>query len=246
MVYKRSIYYSTLTDKEINDIGRLFDTIAAMKPWAEFKREFSVSKNSYFYWMQSNNAIPKAWKENFYKGGENFHDLTFSRHHIKNYQISSLSKCNSEELYSLQVSLNDSKTTSQIYFEKLQNKEIEWKCIYPIPCRVTIDTNLHIFQYKMLNNVLCLNKKVFKFKIVSSPLCSFCNLEDETSMYLFYSCNQTKSLWSKFQELLNSKILLPQNMPQSAFFGFPDNKENFEIINHLRHIFNFYLFKSRD
>ena len=43
----------------------------------------------------------------------------------------------------------------QIYSEKLfPNKEIEWKCIYPMPRRVTIDTNLRIFQYKILNNVL--------------------------------------------------------------------------------------------
>ena len=45
--------------------------------------------------------------------------------------------------------------------------------------RVTIDTNLRIFQYKILNNVLYLNEKLFKFKIVSSPLCSFCNSENE-------------------------------------------------------------------
>ena len=30
-----------------------------------------------------------------------------------------------------------------------------------------------------------------------------------------------------------SEILLPQNTQRSAFFGFPDNKENFEIMNHL-------------
>ena len=55
--------------------------------------------------------------------------------------------------------------------------------------------------------------------------CSFCNSEDQSPIHFFYSCNQTKSLWSKFQELLNSKILLPQNMLQSAFFGFTDIKE---------------------
>ena len=46
-------------------------------------------------------------------------------HHIKKCKIYYLSKCNSEELNSPQVSLNDSKTMSQIYFEKLfKNKEI--------------------------------------------------------------------------------------------------------------------------
>ena len=111
---------------------------------------------------------------------------------------------------------------------------------------VIIDTNLRIFQYKLLNNVLYLNEKLFKFNIVFSPLCSFCNSEDETPIHLFHSCNQTKSHWSKFQELLNSKVLIPQNTPQSAFFGFPDNKQNFEIINHFHLIFKYYLFKSRD
>ena len=115
-----------------------------------------------------------------------------------------------------------------------------------MPSRVTIDTILCIFQYKILSNVLYLNEKLFKFKIISSPLCSFCNSENKTPIHLFYSCNQTKSLWSKLQELMNSEILLPQNTPQSAFFGFPDNKENFEIINHLHLIFKYYLFKVRD
>ena len=150
------------------------------------------------------------------KGDKHFYDLTFSGHHIiKKYQIYSLSKCNSKELYSLQVSLNNTKTTSQIYFEKLfLNKEIEWKCIYLMPRRVTVDTNLRIFQYTILNNVLYLNEKL------SSPLRSFCNSENETPIHLFYSCNQTKSLWSKLQELLNSEILLPQNKPHSAFLVF--------------------------
>ena len=97
-----------------------------------------------------------------------------------------------------------------------------------------------------MNNVLYLNEKLFKFKIDYSPLRSFYNLEDETPMHLFCSCNQTKYLWSIFQELLNSEILLPQNTPQSSFFGFPDDKEHFEMINHKHLISKYYLFKSWD
>ena len=64
-----------------------------------------------------------------------------------------------------------------IFQKSFSNKEIEWKCIYLMPRCVTIDASLSIFQYKILNNVLQLNKKRFKFKIVSSPLCSFSNSE---------------------------------------------------------------------
>ena len=134
---KRPFYNTALGDKGINHVRQLFDTTGAMKPWFESNKEFSLSKICHFYWIKSNNAIPKAWER--HKGDDNFHDLIFSRHHIKKYQIYNLSKCNSKELYSPQVSLNDSKTTPQIYFEKLlQNKEIKWKCIYLMPRRLTI------------------------------------------------------------------------------------------------------------
>ena len=64
-------------------------------------------------------------------------------------------------------------------------------------------------------------------------------------IHLIYSCIQRIFLGSKFQELLNSEIILPQNTLQSDFLGFPDNKDNFEVINHLHLIFKYYLFKSR-
>ena len=95
----------------------------------------------------------------FQKLGKSLHELTFSGHHIiKKYQIYSLSKCNSKEVYSLKVSLNETKTKLQIYSKKLfPNKEIKWKCIYLLPRRVTSDTNVRVFQYKVLNNVLYFN-----------------------------------------------------------------------------------------
>ena len=96
-----------------------------------------------------------------------------------------------------------------------------------MPHRVTIDTNLRIFQYKILNNVLYLNENFLNSKLFLH-FCSFCNSENETPIHLFYPCNQAKSLWYRLQELLNSEILLPQNTSQSVFFGFTDNKKRFE------------------
>ena len=130
LVDKRSFYNTTLADKRINHVGQLLDANGAMKSLSVFKREFGLKQSSY-YWIQLNNAIPKAWKENIYKVDENCHDLTFSGHHIlKKYQIYSLSKFNSKELYSLQVSLNDSETISQIYFEKPFSKQSDLMEMY--------------------------------------------------------------------------------------------------------------------
>ena len=156
--------------------------------------------------------------------------------------IYSLSKWTSKDLYSLQVSLHDSKTTSQMYSKNFFKIKRSNGNVYTLCHVVWLLTLTSVY---LSVNVLYLNEKLFKFEVISSTLCSFCNSENETPIHLFYSCSQTKSLWSESQE--NSEILLPQNTPQSAFFIFPDDKENFEIIkNHLHLIIKCYLFKSRD
>ena len=53
------------------------------------------------------------------------------------------------------------------------------------PHLVMGNTYMRSFQYKILNNVLFLNKKLYTFGIKPSPLCSFCNLYDETPFTYF-------------------------------------------------------------
>ena len=74
-----------------------------------------------------------------------------------------------------------------------------------------------MFQYKILNNILLLNKLLFKFKKVPSPLCSFCNCEDETPLHIFYTCNITKQLWNELQYFVSKYLYIPEITPQSAF-----------------------------
>ena len=80
------------------------------------------------------------------------------------HQISSLEKLNSRELYNIQLILNVEKPTAQTYLEKkFQNTELEWKEICTLPRRVTINTNLRIFQYKLSHNILYLHEMLYKF-----------------------------------------------------------------------------------
>ena len=96
------------------------------------------------------------------------------------------------------MSLNNSKTRSQLYLEDLfQIKDFDWKHAYLLPRRVTVDTNLRIFQHKIVSNVLYLNEKLFRFKKVSCPLCCFCQSENETLIHLFHGCIKTNLLWYK-------------------------------------------------
>ena len=109
-----------------------------------------------------------------------------------------------------------------------------------------MDSKIRSFQYKILNDVLYLNKKLFLFGKASSPLCSFSNLDDETILHLFYECNFTKELWNRLSLFFNDSLHLPHLSPQTACFGFPNTYSNcFLLENHILLLFKNYLYNSR-
>ena len=135
-----------------------------------------------FCWIQLTDALPKLWKDRILNCVGNSMNLCISDHHlIKKNNLYCLNKLGSRELYQIQISEKYEQPTSQLYYERYFNKfDFDWKLIYLLPRMITVDTKLRVFQYKILNNILLVNKILFKFRKVESPLCSFCKAEDET------------------------------------------------------------------
>ena len=158
-----------------------------------------------------------------------------------------MNKLNSGTLYEILIDANNVKPTSQTYFENLFSSfKPDWKSIYLLPRRVTLDANLRMFQYKLLNNVLYLNNMLFRFKKVDSPLCSYCNEEEETPLHLFHSCLKIKQLWKKLRKYFSKFINILHSTPQSSVLGIFDNNQHSELINHLLLIFKFYIYSARN
>ena len=76
------------------------------------------------------------------------------------------------------------------------------------------------FQFKLLKNVLFLNKKLHVFGIRLSPLCAFCNLCDETLLLIFYECDSIKCLRSDLVHYFQNSLVLPVPTPQTAILDF--------------------------
>ena len=69
-----------------------------------------------------------------------------------------------------------------------------WEEIYTLTRKITIDSYSRIFLYKILNNILYVNKSLYRMKVLDSPLCCLCNAEDETIIHLFSKCLVTVNL----------------------------------------------------
>ena len=87
---------------------------------------------------------------------------------------------------------------------------------------------------------------LFRFKKVDSPLCSYCNEEEETLLHLFHSCLRTKQLWNKLRQYFSKFINMPHSALQSPILGIFDNNQHSDLINHLLLIFKSYIYKTRN
>ena len=99
----------------------------------------------------------------------------------------------------------------------------------------------------------CFSTKNFiLLDIKPSPMCSFCNLYDETA-YIFYEYDCVKCLWSDLVQHFQNNLILPILTPQTVIFGFLDYTNNDSIFennkclsNHILLIFKLYVYKSRE
>ena len=79
-------------------------------------------------------------------------------------KVITLDKKTSAEIYSMLTLKAQNKPCSNIYFENLYNDYIiEWEEICKLPRLVTYNIYIRSFQYKILNNILFLNKKRHTF-----------------------------------------------------------------------------------
>ena len=146
------------------------------------------------------------------------------------------------------ISAIDHQPTSQKYFDNLfPNIELPWKGIYLTRRKATANSHLRCFNYKIINNVLYLNKKLFQFGKTQSSLCSFCHNEIETTLHVFRKCSVAKILWNQLLLFFETDLNFPGLTLQAVLFGLINESDNnLNILqNHILLIFKLYIFQSR-
>ena len=104
------------------------------------------------------------------------------------------------------------------------------------------------FQYKILNNTLYLNKRLFKLKAVESPQCSLCKQFRESVLHLFCTCSVTHSLWAQLcLWALNANISLASNLdPHYCILGiYREELQDQVNVNHMILLFKYYIYLKR-
>ena len=141
----------------------------------------------YFQWAQLH-EIPQIWKnkikQNLTKNESNL--VALNHYLIKNARNLTIDKLTTKEIYSILISSHKNKLISQSYFENLfPHYTFDWKQIYLLPQIILINSYQRNFQYKILCNILYLNKKLYIFGKKDSPPCSICHSNDRLLQICF-------------------------------------------------------------
>lgn len=102
------------------------------------------------------------------------------------------------------------KFTKPCYQTKL-SKEFEihdtqqWEKIYVCKILEVEDKQLSDFNYRLLNNILCNNAYLCKWKVDVKPECRMCN-KMETSYHLIYECKNVLLIWRLLSEFLSFDV----------------------------------------
>ena len=145
--------------------------------------EKGIARNMYFRWIQLIEAFCCQWKSTI-KGHltreeYNPHKIVAKYDSITDKSIMSIPSLTCKSIFTKFVKKLSTPPIS--ITEKLESEEhFEWKLVFSTPRKATTESQIIIFQYKILNNVLYLNKLLYKMKI---------------STLLFFVENKTKLLY---------------------------------------------------
>ena len=90
------------------------------------------------------------------------------------------------------------------------------------------------------------NEKLFRFKMIDSPLCAFCQTEVESPEHLFFHCGITKSFWQLLCSWISEqKVISTALTLENVIFGVFNVVEDFHILNDIILLAKYYIYNCK-
>ena len=121
-----------------------------------------------------------------------------------------------------------------------------WSHIYQMSFKVTRETRLQSFQYRILHRIVPCNKWLFNISIKESKQCNFCDEEDNI-LHFFLYCNNSEIFWSSFFNwwCKISEVVLDEILEDQIIFGFPCNTEMELVLNYCVLLGKWYMYSAK-
>ena len=207
----------------------------------DFLELYELPNQSFLFYTSLISSIPRTWKIQLRNENINLQ--------LKETLLSKVlkSKQTNTFLYNFQLQ-KDNKIpikAEQKWKTMFNDLNINWKSIYMLPFKTTIDTKLREFQYKYIMRIIPTNTYLFKCKIVTSNLCDFCNSYTETVNHLFWECQSAQQFWSELKTFLNNINIIVTFDLQNITFGIEGKGLRNSLINFIIICGKYFIFRNK-
>ena len=69
-----------------------------------------------------------------------------------------------------------------------------------------VDDQIVWFQYKIIRDILDTKHYLYKVKLITDKMCSFCNMHPETTLHLLSDCSYVVDLWTNILNWIRRKL----------------------------------------
>ena len=149
-----------------------------------------------------------------------------------NDDLTPFTKLTNKSVYlELTSKINSVPTAQKRFINDYSNANFDWKAVYELPLKLTVDIRTRQFQYKLLHKTLYFNKTLFKMNIADTNKCTFCNDFDETIAHVMFQCTHSLPFSNDVVDWLKQfKIYLGILNEFNVIFGL-FNVNHFKLIN---------------
>ena len=215
-----------------------------LKPW-NFFTEKGLNLNNYFLILGLSKALPDSWRVLINSDNSEPPDVLEQNITTNSDLTQFVLNCNNEEIklneltskrlyWILFGDIRVHPTARLKYNSLLDDQNLDWKQIYLIPHKVTLDVKTRMFQFKILNRIIYTNKLLNKMRLTDTSLCTFCGEYEESLEHLFLHCKFTKDFWTHTINWLNkSNITISRLNDGEILLGITKENPHWTLLNHI-------------
>ena len=144
--------------------------------------------------------------------------------------------------------LNSSKKATGIEKWNTIYGEQNWKIILKKCMYTSSDVQLKWLQSRIIHRILPTNRYLHFRRAVNSPLCTFCENEEETICHLLWNCPTVKEFWQELQRTMTRECTNCENLKfaeKFVLFGVQQNFVSDRTIDCIILMAKMYIYKSK-
>jgi len=189
MIDKKSIFLKILIDSSMDEVQNWFDSAGHTLTFQQIKAR--IPQLSWLRYVQIIAAIPQKWKRLLKGKSQSLFETEterpiFDLKHIKT------------QLRRNQID------SGPAAIQKWNMSNVLWSKMFTLARKITRESKLQVFQYKLLHRVIVTKKSLFRYKISNTENCPDCANEIETIEHMLFDCPKAAQLWQKVQQAFES------------------------------------------